>query len=194
MKKSLIAGAGVAAFAFAAFPFALASATQQSVKDNLNVTISETCSLTRVGQAAATGAVITASQWSGATGSTEGTYTVTMIAGKAAQIGTSTLTTICNDTTAGYSVSAAFTGLADNASHTIAYDGSAAATDGASRWNITNNGSLVTASEGTGVIYANTKVPTSGTTNTIVYNVSTSTDQAAGAYEGSATYTLTYAQ
>ena len=53
MKKSLIAGAGVAAFSFAALPFAGAfAAVQSTVTDTVQLTVSKTCQMEATSAAA----------------------------------------------------------------------------------------------------------------------------------------------
>jgi len=199
MKKSLIAGAGVAALAMAAFPFALASAARptESVVDHLTINLSETCSLARTSATPATaqtGAMPSDATW---TANTE-TYEATLVAGKAATIGTTVLTTICNDTTNGYNVTATFSGLTKGTgtgAKTIAYDGSAPVADNVSSWNVTNTlqgGSAALVAASGDPILPQTTTATAATTNTLVYKVGTTTTQDAGTYTGTATYTLTY--
>ena len=209
MKKTVIAAG--ASLVFAAMPMFGAFAATSEVTDNFTINLSETCSLTRTGVAAAAVNGASSSLDFGTTAAN--TYTATLIGGKAAEIGTSTFSVTCNDTNHGHSLAVQFTGLSgtvNSTSYTIPYDGSAAATDGVSRWNATATANatlgvgagLITATEtGSGTnIYNGSLYGSSETNKTavnaqtfdIVYNVSTTTTQAATQYTGSAVYTLTY--
>jgi len=209
MKKSLIAGAGVAAFAFAAFPFALASATPQTatpVKDTLNVTLEKTCNISRTGTAATVAAPISAASWSNATGTNDGTYTVSLAAGSTAALGTSKIKVTCNDTKDGHSLSVATTNLTAPASSTglsgdtvINYSNSEVGTS-TSGWNITTaantdlsiSAGVVQVTSNAGTVYNTNKTAVSESEIDLTYNIGTTPVQATGTYVGDATYTLTF--
>lgn len=206
MKKTIIAAG--ASLAFAAMP--VAGVLAVDVTDNLTINLSETCSITRTGVAASAVSNTSSDLDFGTTAAN--TYTATLVAGKAATIGTSTFTVTCNDTNNGHSLAVQFTGLSatvGSSSENIPYDGSAATADGYSRWNATKTANatlgvtsgLITATETTtephsyiynGSVYGNNKTAVSGQTFTIEYNVSTAITQPAATYTGSAAYTLTY--
>ena len=175
MKKTLIAGAGVAAFAMAALPFTGVFATQAEdpaeITDTLTVNVNGTCTFTR----------------SNGTGA----YTQTMAANALnSSFGTSTFTSGCNNGT-GYAVTADFTDLEHETGDgtAIEYDdqtpvagsGSWVAYSSTDSTNIGNNG---TAFE------TNAADPAGGSSFTVVYKVATHPVQAQGSYEGTATYTL----
>lgn len=208
MKKTIIAAG--ASFALAAMPVVGVFAATSAVTDQFNLTLSETCSISRTG-AAASAVTDTSSNLSFTDGT--GTYAATLAAGKAATIGTSTFSVTCNDTNYGHSLAVQFTNLSgsvDSTNHSIAYDGTTAVADGASRWNATAtenttlgvSSGLIAATEtsvGSGTydfaLYGGTsknKTAVSSQTFNVEYNVSTATTQAATSYTGSAQYTLTY--
>lgn len=217
MKKSIIA-AGAASIALAAMPVVSTFALTKTIEDDITVNLNSTCSLTRTG-AAGTGS--NAGAWTPATEdptTSAGTYSVTMDAGATSNLGTSTFTITCNDTsTAGHNLTVTVSGLgagntesqaAQNAP--ISYDGTkTVGTDAGSYWNITKaagTGTLPGFTAGivtlptsgddltTQTIYSSTNpgVVINAATFTAEYNVSTTVLQPAGTYTGSAVYTLTH--
>lgn len=210
MKKSIIA-ASAASLALAAMPVVSTFAVNPTVQDTLNITIDNTCSLTRTAVANTTGTGLTSSVWSDQDVN-HGTYTVHMDAGSAVTVGTSTFTVTCNDVKNGHSVTVATTSLSDQATSgttgaAIAYSDSEV-TAAASGWNITIangtttpipaasiNTGILQAASGTGIVYDKTAPnrltqALSGATFDATYKVSAAITQDAGTYQGSATYTL----
>lgn len=215
MKKSIIA-AGAASVALAAMPVVGVFATPDTsvITDNISVKLDSTCSLTRAGASGTDGT------WTPGSPATTaaGTYSVaSMDAGSTANLGTSTFTVVCNDTTAGHNLKVQATGLTGaTAGEYIDYDGTSAVAAGTSSWNITisdvdgfgtGDAGTVKPAEGlldvtynnhTGSAYlygsasATSKNPVSAATFKAAYNVGTTTTQAADTYTGSAVYTLTY--
>ena len=179
MKKSLIAGAGVAALAMAALPFAGVFADDTlSVKDKLVLTVSSSCTYDGITPAAAT--------------SNDGNeYTASAAPNQLKDFGATSsatnLTVKCNAAN-GYTITPTFTGLTGPS--TIPYNGSADPTAGSETWaayysknsgNATRFAASGTAIEGTA---------TMTDTYTFSYKVGTGPDQAAGTYNGTATYVL----
>lgn len=176
MKKTIIAGAGVAAFAMAALPFTGVFASQAEdpaeVIDTLTVNVNGTCTFSRTNGT--------------------GEYTETMAANAFnGTFGSSTFTSGCNNGT-GYTVTADFKDL-EHETHdgtAIEYSGETPSA-GSGTWtaykstatagNITNHG---TAFE------TNSADPAGGSSFTVVYKVATHAVQAQGSYSGTATYTL----
>lgn len=223
MKKSIIA-ASAASLALAAMPVVGAFAAEQTatVTDNLNVTIDNTCSLTRTASTADE-TVTGSSAWTD-TSTTEpalsGTYTANMDAGSYGVIGKSSFVVTCNDVKNGHSVTVATTSLTDNAATgtkgaPIVYSNTtvvpAEGADQVSGWNITiANGAttpipadsinigILQAAGGTGTVYDKAatgnklKQALNGATFDATYTVGASITQDAGTYVGSAIYTLTY--
>lgn len=215
MKKSIIA-AGAASIALAAMPVVSTFAAQptREIVDNINVNLNSTCTMTR------TGASGTDGTWTAGDPATTaaGTYTVaSMSAGTTANIGASTFTIVCNDTTNGHSLQVAASGLRRGETSDYIDYSNAAVAAGTSSWNITisdvdgfGNGEAPAVKPANGIVgiaygqdshtgstylYGETttsKNAISGGSFKATYNVGTTTTQAAGQYTGSATYTLTY--
>ena len=202
MKKSIIA-AGAASVALAAMAVlgAFAATSSATVTDNLSVTLDTTCSLTETGAVQGT---------SGQTGVTTGptvssattagaTYSITMSTGKVAELGTSTLHIVCNDTTNGYDVTGTFADLKLGGSssatgvNAIPYTDSVV-TDGTSGWNVfLGSGTTPLTSAAAGNIYnAKTSKESADTTVNVTYKVGSSTTNTPGEYTGTATYVLTW--
>lgn len=166
MKKTIIAGAA-ASVALAAMPLVGVFAEDPKVVDTFNVTVNKSCTF----------------------GSTTGqTYTASLdmndieeFTGKK-----TTLTVICNGTS-GYNVTASFIGLTSG-DNTIPYYTTDAPTAGKSVWAAYKNGTPLTS--GVNVMENDSNTSATGDTIDITYKVSTADGQAAGTYEGSATYTL----
>lgn len=177
MKKSLIAGAGVAAFAFAALPFAGVFATDTTtMTDVLTITVEDTCTFDAASHA----------------------YRAAMEANALNEnVGTTTMNVVCNNYT-GYTVTGAFADLNGNGSNKITF-ASTAPTAGSGTWAAystpTVGGSAGTAAYLTnnGEVLKNTQqTPAGGDSASIVYKVSTTNNQAAGTYTNAnaAVYTL----
>ena len=185
MKKSLIAGAGIAALAMAALPFAGVFA-ETTVKDNLTVTVNPFCELANITP-------------SGTSGTNPNNYygvgnpgtLVSLAAGTKASPSTGTATSItinCNDAN-GYTVTPTFTALMLNgttSAQDIAYNGATAATAGSQTWTAyqTKSGTK------TAINGAFEGGSTMTDTYTFSYEAGLGANQAAGDYTGSATYTL----
>lgn len=180
MKKTIIAGAGVAAFAFAAFPFAgvFADGTGDvttSTVDTLTLTVSKGCSITTT----------TRSDVTAAFGS--------VVPGQTATDGTSPFTVTCNDA---WSLTPSVTTALSNGSASI--PSGATALDGSvSEWALkltvpagpTNAFSDFEAVNGTNAVVGNAAV--SDIEITPQYKVSVAAGQATGNYSGTVTYNVT---
>ena len=221
MKKSIIA-AGAASVALAAMPIVstFAAVSTYDVRDNIVLTINNTCSLTRSGST--TGETVSGSSAFAEDGTLptgmeiSGTYTADMAAGGNGVIGVSTIGVTCNDVKNGHTLTvattpltatAASTGLSENfptidySNSSVVPTGGAAQTSG---WNITVGGNtelgitadtILSAAGGSATIYpssATLKKSVADETFTATYSVGASANQTAGTYEGSATYTLTW--
>ena len=186
MKKSLIAGAGATAFAFAALPFAgVFAATGTVVTDTVEVTIVSACTITST--------------------NASNTYSATMTNGQLkSDFGSTEMTINCNDA-AGWHVTAVGSG-ADNTDKT-AMNATASGTDiasGTATYGETSNWAMkVTGTGATGfttfaaVPSSATNVATqsgavSGGTLTTTYQVFISATQQADTYTGQVTYTLAH--
>ncbi|MBR3248738.1 hypothetical protein IKF89_01775 [Candidatus Saccharibacteria bacterium] len=182
MKKSLIAGAGVAALAMAAVPFGFASATDiTEVTDTLTINIEASCTFDAGTHA----------------------YTKTMTANQLdSSFGQTVLTVTCNNAK-GYTVGSQMNTLtgpakAGSGNEEITYSATDLSAAGVGKYsagysNVINGGTATTGQvpqSGT-LMTSNTMTPAAGDTSTITYKVSTTTNQAAGQYQGTAVYTLT---
>ena len=217
MKKSLIAGAGIAALGLAVVPFAGVFAEDSSltatVTDNLNITVEPTCLFTQSANAGASG-------WEADSGNT---YTKALgINQQIDEVETTHMRVICNDAK-GYKVTASeitdLTGpettstTGTNATNATIPFGTKAVTAGTSSWTAYRSNSLIggitdgksfyiTKTGDDNTVLSSTK-PTNSTIDTnkkvagdtvdIKYSVATSASQAAGTYTGHITYTLTAA-
>ena len=196
MKKSLIAGAGVAAFAMAAVPFAgvfAAASNPSNLVDTLNVTIEDSCTWTR--------ALTTADQNVTIGTGTAATATAsrTMTADQSiAAFAVSTINAKCNNTK-GYKITGTFDDLVGQVSSSdttklsnnekIAYGGAAELASGT--WIAKLGSSTTGLASGTSGNVASTTASdnmTSGSEYVITYGVATAAAQPAGYYTGSATY------
>ncbi len=225
MKKSIIA-AGAASIALAAMPVVSTFALTKTVEDDITVNLNSTCTMTRTGQAG-TGVDPESpddnASWSGATGSADGTYAVTMDAGALADLGTSTFNIVCNDTDDGHFLSVTATGLdgangSAIANESIGYSNTAVSA-GTAGWNIIvnpvaqtgmpawNSGAVsdagivaITQTDGVGSadLYGSSasrnKTVLSNAQFTANYKVATAATTKAGVYSGSAVYTLTHGE
>ena len=176
------------AMVFAAIPAVGAFA---DFTDTLNVTINESCTLTR--QAYASGGVTNNTSHKNGTGGTwsttanTDTLSATMTNGSTqANLGSSQFKVVCNRP-GGYKVTVATTSLS---------------TSGASPLSIPNNTTYSASVSGWSPVSGSTKLSNGGTVNTVTsptpgttfevsYGVGISTSQAAGTYTGTATYSLT---
>lgn len=186
MKKSLIAGAGATAFAFAALPFAgVFAATGTTLTDTVQVSIDSAC-------------LITSSQMAN-------TYSDTMTNGQLkSDFGSTEMTINCNDAS-GWHVTAIGSGA--DASDKTAMNATGSGTDiatGTATSGATSNWAMkVTGTGATGfttfasVPASATNVATgsgavSGGTLTTTYQVFVSATQQADTYTGQVTYTLAH--
>lgn len=172
MKKVLIAG--VASIALAAMPVVGAMATANEITDTLTLNIASACTLERTDG--------------------DGSYTQTV------QMGTvydnfakSTYKVICNSAS-GYSVSATFTSLADTRTsgtkgEAITYSATVPSDTNLGVWTavIGNNTAGIAATNG--VLMSGSGV-TTGAEAVVTYKVGVRSNQAAGTYQGTATYKL----
>ena len=180
MKKSLIAAAGVSAFAAVAMPMAGVFADDvMTVKDKLVLTVSTSCTYDGITPAAATSEA-------------GNEYTATAAAGGAlvsfgATSSATSLTVKCNDAD-GYTITPTFTGLTGPT--TIAYNGSTEPVSGTASWAAyySKNSGAATRFAASGTAIEGTSTMTD--TYTFSYKVATHADQAAGTYNGTASYVL----
>ena len=187
MKKSLIVGAGVAALAMAAVPFAGVFAAEDdidTVTDTLTINIAGTCTFDAGTHA----------------------YTKDMSANQLdSNFGQTVLKVTCNNAK-GYTVGSQMNTLTGPAkvgsgNEEITYSTTDLSAPGAGKYsagysNVIGGASAVTGQvpqAGT-LMTSNTMTPAAGDTSTITYKVSTTTNQAAGQYQGTAVYTLTATQ
>ena len=200
MKKSLIATAGVAAFAVAAVPAAVFAATSTSFTDNLTMVVSSGCTLEIDGGTAGSYA--------------DRTFTGNVAAGNTSYLndnGSGTLSgsqmnVVCNTTSGSWSINYATSDttnarLAVTGSESTKYIAPGASTSGDdSGWAIksnaagttTNNFEDYTAPTTTGVFIAGS-ASTSATMNfNPSYQVYAAPTQLPGNYVGTVTYTLQY--
>lgn len=192
MKKTLIA-AGASAVALAAMPIVGAFATDiTKVTDTLTVTINPICTFNAQQGVDSQNAAF----------ATNG-YSKTMTANEYEdEFGVTTLTVTCNNAK-GYTVSSTMNNLvgpakATSGNETITYStddlnaaGSGAYSAGFSK--VINGAAAVTGQvPQSGTLMTSTVMtPAGGDTATITYKVSTTNNQAAGTYTGTAVYTLT---
>lgn len=221
MKKSIIA-AGAASIALAAMPVVSTFAETTSIKDNLNLTVSSTCSIVRNAHADSTAGSSYDGTYSDSSDpeSTDGTYAMELAAGESGTFGMSTFGVTCNDQEKGYSLAAVATGLSSTSSaaataHPINYYGAGEVSAANPGWNVTiakSNESTLPAFNTTTIpasggnvgiaqiatkanIFDNSKVAaiTSDTaTFTATYKAAVNTTQPSGLYTGNVTYTLTF--
>ncbi|MCR5700087.1 MAG: hypothetical protein K6G49_01475 [Candidatus Saccharibacteria bacterium] len=186
MKKSLIAGAGATAFAFAALPFAGAFAvTGTTVTDTVEVTINSSCLITTT-QAA-------------------NTYSDTMTNGSLkSDFGSTSMTINCNDA-GGWHVTAVGSGA--DASDKTAMNATGTGTDiatGVATSGDTSNWAMKVTGTGASGFTSFAAVPSSatdvatgsgsasGATLSTMYQVFISATQQADTYTGQVTYTLAH--
>lgn len=176
MKKLAIAGAAVA---LAAMPVVGVFATDTlSVKDKLVLTVSSSCTYDGITPEAATS-------------SNGNEYTASAAPNQLVSFGATSsatsLTVKCNDAD-GYSITPTFTGLTGPT--TISYNGSTDPTAGSATWaayySKNSDAATIFAASGTAI----TGTSTMTDTYTFSYKVGTGVDQAAGTYNGTATYVL----
>lgn len=178
MKKKIIVGAGVAALAAVALPFAGASA---DVIDNITVNVTETCVFADITPSVASSE---GNQYyvSGAPGQ------LLSLSPASVQGATAQATSVrvnCNHA-AGYTVSTTFTNLTGPAGSTaIGYgSGNSEAAAGSGTWTAYANNTAIVAANGL------TGNSTTTQTYTFSYKVGLGVDQAGGDYRGTATYSL----
>lgn len=170
-KKALIAG--VASFAVAAVPIVGAFAACDPQTDTLVLTVSPLCNFTR------------------SSGSATKSTSMAMNALDTSM--TNTFNVVCNNA-AGFSVGATFTAL-EGPGTDIVYTGTASqVTAGSGKWTAlkgeANSTDSIAASSGV-LMSASGVTSTSGVTQKVTYKVGSASNQAAGSYEGTATYTVT---
>ncbi len=174
MKKSLIAGAGIAALGLAVVPFAgVFAADITTMTDTINVTVGEACTFDAASHP----------------------YTKPMTANKVDTIGETTMTVVCNNAK-GYSVKGTFTDLTGPAKSSgnemITYGADAAVTAGDGKWNATVGSATSPLAKDSATVTSKTTMSAAdGDLTKITYKVGTTNNQAAGTYTGTATYILT---
>ena len=198
MKKSLIAGAGLAAFGFAGLPFMGAFADVTSKTDTIDVILGTTCTInsyTHDTGTAAEHSSSTATSWS------SDTLTAYAVAGAAyTNIGATNFNIVCNNKN-GWNVSASASALTGQttAAETIPVGTVAANTTGWSYTPSTTDTDHITAGSANDTPVATSKLKTGeashatgndGRSFKVQYAVSTGNDVSAQTYEGSIAYTL----
>ena len=188
MKKSLIAGAGVAALAMAAVPFAGVFAVDDTeVVDTITVTINATCSFDNGQSSSAADTAYTATVANGA----EAAFNAS---------GAHKFNVTCNNND-GYEVTATPTNLVGEtvSTNNIPYTTSYSASGTAGMWSAAVTSSDVTGSGLTSpvpAIDAQSHViiteagPTDGSSFTVTYSAYVGTETPADTYEGTMTYGL----
>ena len=201
MKKSLIAGAGALALGMAVIPAAgvfAAAADPSNFVDTLKLTINDSCTWTRT--LASTDTNVTIDPSGGTAASSAASRTVTADQTYTG-FATSTINAKCNNTK-GYKITGTFTdltGYTDNNKTTalsnaekISYGGESALAAGT--WIAKLGSASVGLASGTSGNVASTTASddmTAGSTYTLTYDIQTAAAQAAGYYEGTATYVFT---
>ncbi len=186
MKKSLIAGAGIAALGLAVVPFAgvFAAGPDDTITDNISVTVNSTCTFDK-------------------TGGSSRTVTFDDMTVGQQKTATSSLKVVCNNVS-GYTVNGEFTDLTNNVptsgtKDTMSFKDAKVAAAGDGKWSATitptiggTKGTAVNATSGEKIFESNTYTQTlTGDTASIIYTIGTRDNQTAGTYTGTATYTLT---
>ena len=186
MKKKIIVGAGVAALAAVALPFAGVFADSTTVNDAITVNVTGACIFTEISPAAATSVDGNPHYGSGAPGAL-----VSISAGTESTSGTATSVKVyCNSAT-GYKISTSFSSLTGPTGSTpITYSSSPVASGGTGTW--TAYSKLGTSGALTPINATNGITGNSTTTDvyTFSYEAGLDVNQAAGNYTGTATYTL----
>lgn len=202
MKKSLIATAGVAAFAAVAMPMSVfAVSNGDNLQDTLKLNISEVCSFTRGTTPHANGTTASGGSWS------DDTFTATVTPGSYASLAKSSYAVSCNDAD-GYQITVAATDFtATNVDATAfpwTYSNTGAIdTTGDSMWFLTVTGTDTDDSGTMGtalvdnIITKRTKTNPAKDSNDafdITYGAFVDNNQAAGNYTATATYTFAQLQ
>ena len=180
MKKSLIAGAGAAALAMAALPFAGVFADTMTITDNLSVTVSSSCTMAT---ADGTSTTVTGNSYSGS-----GAPGDLVTLGTGTGVDPTEIDIQCNANN-GYTLTPNFSVLTNGtAAHNITYSGSQEASAGSKTWTAyyeKNSGSATAFTTS-----AITGQSTMTDSFKFSYKVGLSNDQATGTYTGTAQYTL----
>ena len=176
MKKSLMAICAVSAF-WASFPLVEVLAASRFVDDEVTITISKSCNITRVG------------------GSATITNSTLNLNDLNTNFGSNTYTVICNNSE-GFTVNATFTPLELKVNNvtkaTINYSATTPVA-GSGTWTAYTSfgsGGNIAASDGVLMSSNITTDNVNGVSATVTYKVSTADNQAHGNYTGTATYTL----
>ena len=207
MKKSLIATAGVAAFAVAAVPMAAFADDTRTVTDTLNVSIADTCTVST--STYGTGA--TGNQWGTQTGEAgtdaaiSNTWTLAIANNATATSPAHTIAIMCNKTSGwtlkAQNAAALSTNDSRNPQDTIAYNTSAAqgtegyyvnvtdAVDGTISTDNVTSGKMKDLSSAANTIFSKEGSTATASVN-VSYTVGTSTTTEAGTYTGNVVYTL----
>lgn len=198
MKKLAIAGASAALAMLPAVGVFAAAANPSNLVDTLKLTIADSCTWTRT--LASTDTDVTIDPSGGTAASSAASRTV--VADQSyAGFATSTINAKCNNAK-GYKITGTFTdltGYTDNTKTTalsnaekIAYGGASSLAAGT--WIAKLGSATVGLASGTSGNVASTTVSddmTAGSTYTLTYDIQTAAAQAAGYYEGTATYVFT---
>ena len=200
MKKAIIAGAASAVLAAMPVAGVFAVPSAQSVKDQLNLTVSPTCSITRTAHAdKSTSTETYQGTFTGGNDQIDASYAMTLGTGSMGTFGMSTFGVSCNDQTNGFKVSAKATGLTSTSSDaatnaTIEYLQTGAVSNQVSGWNVT----LGRPSETTIPAWNTTNVPSDGVNANIPQLATGAVVDLFDTYTGSsvlsnsATFTATY--
>lgn len=185
MKKSLIAGAGVAALAMAAVPFAGVFAAD--LTDTLSIEVQDNCALTYRNPAHTDGT----GAWSGNTLSAQLAAGTTLTT-----LGSSSFNVICNNQ-AGWHVTAVASELADTGTTgNRAIPNATPNTDGSvyhftpSKVDTTDNTFTVGSADAGNMVTMSAATDTTGKDFNVAYTAVIGATQAAGTYQGTVQYTL----
>lgn len=199
MKKSLIAGAGVSALAFAALPFAgVFAATSGSFTDTLTVGVAGGCTLENSTQSEAGDySVSDRSFTDDIAAGTVGYLNATDASTASTTAGTVSIECNTDSSSSTYTVTVAIDGLTDSStSETIA--GGAYTSGATSGWAIKSNATGVTGAANPFATYtaaSSTTFLTSNASATVTFNPSyqvyVAPDQEPGTYVGHAVYSIT---
>ncbi|MBQ2695119.1 hypothetical protein IJG04_00560 [Candidatus Saccharibacteria bacterium] len=180
MKKSLIAAAGVSAFAAVAMPMAGVFADTMTITDNLSVTVNASCTMATSDGSSTT---VTGNSYSGT-----GNPGELVVLGTTGTASPTNITIKCNANN-GYTLTPTFSALTNGtAAHNIAYSGSPEASAGSKTWT-----AYYSKNSGTATAFTTAAI-SSGSTMTdtyeFSYKVGLDNNQATGTYNGTAQYVL----
>ena len=171
MKKVLIIGAISGAMTVLPLAEAFATTSCGEITDTLSVTVKSVCTFTRTAGS--------------------GTYTATKNVGQMETSFTSTFQVVCNNA-AGFTTTASFTSLSGPGT-AIDYSNTTAPTATNGYWTAIKGTTSTTPSTSNMIASGGTLMssngPTTGTSQQVSYKIGSRSNQAAGTYTGTATYT-----